>query len=142
MKSKTGLWIDHRQAILVTISEEGAETDAVLSKVEKHLRRADDASIRESFKTTSIQADDRRQNATTEHLNIYYDEVIERIRDASAILIFGPGEAKQELKSRLDGARLGERVVAVETEDKMTEPQIEAKVREFFAQHHHARASV
>ncbi len=37
----------------------------------------------------------------TGHLNIYYDEVISCIRDAESILIFGPGEAKGQVKNVL-----------------------------------------
>jgi hypothetical protein len=47
-------------------------------------------------------------------------------------LIFGPGEAKGELKKRLESKGLGGRIVGVETTDKMTERQIAAKVRAYF----------
>jgi nucleotide-binding universal stress UspA family protein len=63
------------------------------------------------------------------YLNIYYDAVIACIRDAEAILIFGPGEAKGELKKRLERHKLDGRIVAIETVDKMTDRQIAAKVR-------------
>ena len=58
------------------------------------------------------------------HLANYYDEVIACIGDAETILIFGPGEAKRELKRRMDRDKIGRRIVAMETADKMTEPQI------------------
>jgi hypothetical protein len=48
------------------------------------------------------------------------------------MLIFGPGEAKGELKKRLKKANLSGRVVGVETVDKMTDHQIAAKVRQHF----------
>jgi len=38
------------------------------------------------------------------------DEVIARIRAAEAILVFGPGEARGELKARLERGELGARV--------------------------------
>ena len=50
-----------------------------------------------------------------------------------SILIFGPGEAKGELKKRLEGDKLGGRIVSIETVDKMTDRQIAAKVRQHFA---------
>ncbi|MGH8502631.1 MAG: hypothetical protein ACREVE_09190 [Gammaproteobacteria bacterium] len=56
------------------------------------------------------------------------------IRDAESILLFGPGEAKDELKQRLEGNNLAGRVVGVETVDKMTDRQIAAKVRQHFAE--------
>ena len=50
--------------------------------------------------------------------------------DAETILIFGPGEAKGELKKRMERDKIGIRIVAMETADKMTEPQIVAKVKQ------------
>jgi hypothetical protein len=66
------------------------------------------------------------------HLNAYYDQVIAEIRGAESIHIFGPGEAKGELEKRLEHEGLKERVLAIETVDKMTDRQIAAKVREHF----------
>jgi hypothetical protein len=48
-------------------------------------------------------------------------------------LLFGPGEAKGELKKRLERKKMGGRIAAVETVDKMTDGQIAAKVRKHFA---------
>lgn len=58
--------------------------------------------------------------------------LIASIRDAESILIFGPGEAKGELKKRLEKNDLGRYIVGIETMDKMTDHQIAAKVRERF----------
>ena len=79
-----------------------------------------------------MPASDRRQRAFTGYLNVYYDAVIASIRDAESILIFGPGDAKGELKKRLKKDNLGGRIVCIETVDKMTDRQIAAKVRKYF----------
>ncbi len=73
-----------------------------------------------------------RQRALTGELNRYYDAVIAAVAEAALLFIFGPGEAKGELKKRLEAKRLGSRVAAIETADKMTDPQIVEKVRKFF----------
>lgn len=53
-----------------------------------------------------------------------------KTHDGDSIQIFGPGEAKSELEKRLKSKELGERIIGVETVDKMTDRQIAAKVRE------------
>jgi ABC-type branched-subunit amino acid transport system substrate-binding protein len=58
--------------------------------------------------------------------------VIASIRDAEAILIFGPGDAKGELKKRLKRNNLSGRIAGLETVDTMTDRQIAAKVRKYF----------
>ena len=105
----------------------------IMSEVEKQPRRSGDSPLKGPYEALQVPADDSRQRAFTGHLNIYYDEVIASIRDAESILIFGPGEAKDELKERLEGNNLGGRVVGIETVDKMTDPQIAQKVRQHFS---------
>ena len=132
MKRTMGLWIDHRKAVIVTISGKGEETSVIESKVEKQPGRF--AGIRSTapYEAQKVPADDRRNKKFTDQLNIYYDEVISVLRDAESILICGPGEAKGELKKRLEDGQLTHLIKAVETVDQMTDPQIAAKVREYF----------
>jgi len=134
MKTKVGLWIDHRKAIIVAVTEKGDETALVISKVEKQLRRSGDSPLKGTYEPGRVPADDSRQRTLTGHLNIYYEAVIACLRDAESILIFGPGEAKGELKERLEKSKLGGRIAGVETVDKMTDRQIAAKVRQYFAE--------
>ncbi|MGA2765797.1 MAG: hypothetical protein ABSG17_20825 [Spirochaetia bacterium] len=133
MKAKVGLWIDHRKAIVVAVTDKGEEIGLVISAIEKQARRSQSSRHMGSYEPQQVPADDSRQKAFTGHLNIYYDAVIASIRDAESILIFGPGEAKGELKKRLERIDLGGRIVSVETVDKMTDRQIAAKVRRYFA---------
>jgi hypothetical protein len=132
MKTKVGLWIDHRKAIVVAITDKGEETRLIISKVERQLRRLGDSPLEGAYDKAQAPARNSRQRMFTSHLNIYYDAVIACIRDAEAILIFGPGEAKGELKKRLRKSNLGGRIVGVETVDKMTDHQVAAKVRQHF----------
>jgi stalled ribosome rescue protein Dom34 len=131
MKRKVGLWIDHRKAVIVFLAGEEEEMKLVRSNVEKQIRRAASRSGG-PFESQAVQSHDRQQRAFTKHLNTYYKEVISCIRDAESILIFGPGEAKGELKKHLEREGLGGRTVGVETVDEMTDPQIAAKVRQHF----------
>lgn len=132
MKTKVGLWIDHQKAVVVSVTDKGEEIKQVISKVEKQLRRSGDSPLKGPYEPQQVPAGDSRQRKLTGHLNIYYDAVIASIREAESILIFGPGEAKGELKRRLLRDNLGGRIVGMETADKMTDRQILAKVRKHF----------
>jgi stalled ribosome rescue protein Dom34 len=121
---KVGLWIDHKKAVIFSLSNEGAEIKKISSELEKHIRFSGGAE--------EESAEDQRDRRFTGHLNNYYDEVISYIRNAESILIFGPGEAKSELKKRLENEKLHENIVGMETTDMMTDSQIVAKVRQRF----------
>jgi hypothetical protein len=129
---KTGLWIDHKKAIIVLATKEGEEIRTILSKAEKQLRRTGETPLKGSYESRDVPMSDSRQREFTEHLNVYYDEVIGCIHDAESILLLGPGKAKEELRKRLEKRNLGDRIAATETVDKMTDPQIAAKVRQYF----------
>jgi hypothetical protein len=132
MKTTVGLWIDHRKAIIVAVTDKGEETKLIISKVEKQPGRFAGARSTTPYESQQVRADNRRERKFTGHLNIYYDAVIACIRDAESILIFGPGEAKGELQKRIKKTNLGGRIVGIETVDKMTDRQIESKVKQYF----------
>ena len=133
MKRVVGLWIDHRKAVIVTIVGQGKEIILTMkSHMEPHVRFAGGSRSKAAHQSLEVTAEDQRDRRFADHLSTYYDEVISHIREADAILVFGPGEAKGELEKRLGSKGLGGRVVGVETVDKMTGRQIAAKVRERF----------
>jgi hypothetical protein len=130
MKTNAGLWIDHRQAIIVVLNGAGEQTTRIDSNVEKQPRRAGEPD-HGSFESQGVPADDSHQREYTGHLARYYDAIISYLRDATSILIFGPGETKGELKKRFEKQSDAPRTITLATTDKMTEPQIVARV------HHH-----
>jgi hypothetical protein len=132
MNDRVGVWIDHRQSVVVTLTANGEHIAHIVSNVEKHLERGGDSPLKGPYEARQVPADDSRQRALTGELNIYYDTVITALGSCESCFLFGPGEAKEELHKRLTKAKLGSRVLAVETADKMTDPQIIAKVRAHF----------
>lgn len=132
MRKEVGLWIDHKQAIIVTAANDGGDLKCIESNVEKDVRHTGRAGAKS---VAAPLAEDHRDRKLIEHLNKYYDEILSYLRDADAILILGPGEAKLELERRLKHAEASHRLVGVETADKMTKAQIKAKVRNFFVHH-------
>jgi hypothetical protein len=127
MKKEVGLWIDHREAFLVTITDDGEEMTRIYSNIEV------DAQFSGRSRSTGSQVAENIQNRQfTTNLGRYYDDVIGHIRNADSIWIFGPGEAKGELVKRLESKNLSQRIVGIETTDKLTDPQIVAKVRRHF----------
>ncbi len=132
-KTNVGLWIDHQKAVIVAVDGQAAEFSLTFSRAEKQLRRAGDSPMKGAFEAQKVPRDIVRERIKQAHLSAYYDGIIAAIRDADAILILGPGEAKGELKKRLQKNKLGKKIVGVEAADKMTNGQIAARVRKQFA---------
>ena len=94
MKTRVGLWIDHRRAVVVTVTDHGEEVSQIESGIEAKLRPD------QGRNANRPPGDDVQQRILTERQNEYYDAVIAAIRGAEAILDPGPGEAKTEFKGR------------------------------------------
>ena len=122
MQKTVGLWIDHKKAVVVFVDGKDTELKVISADIEKHHRQSGVAK----------PADDIRQRALTGHLDGFYDEVVDCIRDTGSILVLGPGEAKGELSKRLEKGNLSRRIVGMKTSDKMTDKQIIALVRGHF----------
>jgi hypothetical protein len=132
MKKEVGLWIDHRKTVIVIVENEVQVTREIRSNMEKHVRFSSGTHSKAPNSSQGSTAEDMRDRQFGDHLGRYYEGVVSFIRDAESILIFGPGEAKVELENRLKSEGFGDRIVGVETVDKMTDRQIEAKVRGHF----------
>jgi len=132
MKKEIGLWIDHREATIVILTEGREEIKHIISNSEKHIRYSGSSHSQTPAGKREVASEDQRDRKLGNQLNQYYDEVIAAIRDADSIQIFGPGEAKGELEKRIEHEGLNAHILAIETVDKMTDRQISAKVREHF----------
>ena len=124
MNHTVGIWIDHKRAVVVSVSAGHVTARTFESEVGAHPRY-------------SGQQDDGGEKKYEERhgqrMDQYYDEVISQLGQPEALLIFGPGEAKLELKERLSRSKtFSERTVAIETADKLTDSQIVARVKEHF----------
>jgi hypothetical protein len=132
MKINAGLWIDHKKTVIVLLIGKMEQEKIIESKIEKQLKRYSNLPNGNSSDSRQMPAEDAQQRDFIRQLNIYYDEVISFIKTAESIFIFGPGEAKLELKKRIEKKRLSKRIAGIEAADKMTNPQVAVKVRKYF----------
>ena len=132
MKKEAGLWIDHRKAVIVIVTDKGEETKEITSNIEKHVRFSGGTHSVSDDGRQQATAEDQRDRKYANHLNRYYDEVVTCIHDAETVQIFGPGEAKGELEKRLKRKNYAGHIDFIETVDKMTDRQIAAKVGKYF----------
>ena len=124
MNHKVGIWIDRKKAVIVFASTDGVTSKTVESEIGWHGR----------FSGPQEGGGEKKyEDRYGEHLDHYYDQVIHELGQPEALLIFGPGEAKLQLEERLSRSKaLSESIVGVETSDKLTDPQIVAKVKEHY----------
>jgi hypothetical protein len=130
MKKQAGLWIDHKKAVLVIVTDGREEKKLILSNTEKNVRFSGGHHSQSPYGAYRGSYESTRDRRFSNNLNQYYDEVISAFRGAETVLIFGPGEAKGEIEKRLQRKHFRGQVVSIETADKMTDRQVVAKIKE------------
>ena len=124
MNHKVGVWLDHKSAVIVSTSAGHVSSKTLESEVGAHPRYSGQE---------GGGGEKKYEQRHGEQLDRYYDDIISQLGLPEAVLIFGPGEAKLELKERLSRFKaLSGCTVDLETADKLTDPQIVAKVKDHF----------
>ena len=133
MNHRVGIWIDHKKAVIVFASADRVTVTTLASEVGPHARYSKRAGYPTPDGPQEGGGEKSYEKRYDQHLDRYYNEVISQLGQPDALLIFGPGEAKLQLKERLSRSKsLSECVVEVETADKLTDPQVVAKVKEHY----------
>jgi hypothetical protein len=90
MSHKVGIWIDHKKAVIVSVSGDRVTAKTLESDVGPHTRYSgpEDGGGEKKYEERHGQ-----------HLDRYYDEVISQLGQPEAVLILGPGEAKCNSRS-------------------------------------------
>ena len=125
MNRKVGLWLDQKKAVIVSITNDGEERRIITSNMEHYVRYSSNV-------PGDGSEEDVRDRRFWNHLGEYYDKVIAQIGEAKSIQIFGPGEAKYELKKRLESEGMLENIVSVDEAGSLTDRQVAKRVRERF----------
>lgn len=127
MSHQTGIWIDHKKAVIVEVFAARVSTTTLASDVGPHSHYGG---------SQEGGGEKKYEERHAHHLDRYYDAVVGRLGEPDALLLLGPGEAKLELERRIARSKaLAHSVVSVVSTDKLTDPQIVAKVKEHFERH-------
>jgi hypothetical protein len=128
MAKQAGVWIDHKQAIVVLLTGKEKEIKKITFDIGQPIRAVAGSRSTRPYKPGEFIAEDTLQRKVENDRQNYYDDVIKSFRGAKGLLVLGPGEAKGEFVKRLRSKKLSGVTLDVETVDKMTDRQIAAKV--------------
>jgi len=133
MKLQGGLWIDHREAVIVLIDGTQLRMRKVASRARRRRGMERGMHAPRAYGAHSVSSDDIRAREFEGQLASYYDEVISVIRHMNEVVVLGPGEARNEFKKRMERAQLGSLITEVSACDRLTRRQLAARVRAHFA---------
>ena len=125
MHKRVGLWLDRNKAVIVSIANNIEARRIITSDMEHYV-----------LYSTIVPGDGYPENIRDRrfwnHLGEYYAKIVEHIRDATEIQIFGPEVAKYELEKHLENEGLAIHIVSIEDAEKMTDLEVGIKVQKRF----------
>jgi len=119
---QVAIWVDHQECLLVKFhNEQLLREEEIDSSVDPHTHGG-------GWSQHRIEAHRHEQ------LKHFYDEIVEHLGSVDEILILGPGQAKHELRSRIERHKgLRGKVADLITTDKISEEQFIQEAEEYFS---------
>jgi stalled ribosome rescue protein Dom34 len=119
-KQYAGVWIDNQKAMIITNTSESDGEFAIKDKLKSGENFGGGS---EHSMNNAKQSDNLKYFKTISNQLLKYDE----------ILIFGPGKSQEQLQNHLEGdAQFNKKKISIDSAEHLTDPQMIAKVREFF----------
>ena len=133
MSKKTGIWIDHAKAVIVSLEQDKEQVSTIESKAGRRVRLSGGSRTKTPYGPQDIAPESRRYRKYQQSLKNYYGKICRKVGNSEALYVFGPGNAKTEFRKYVEGLKqTTPPIVKFETADKMTEGQLVARVRDYF----------
>lgn len=128
-----GIWLDKEKAFIITLENGKESFNEIISKIENY-RIHGGSGTRLKGGPQDVVQDSKYLEREKHQFKRYFNEIISSIKDANALVIFGPAGINNRLKKELEEfyKDINQKVVAVEKADSMTQNQTKALVRDYF----------
>jgi len=132
MSNKAGIWIDREHAILIMLANGGQGIATFIVGEPKSFPPTTESRAQHAYTPNDFQPEDRIERKEQAARKQMYDAILTTLQGVESLIVLGPGEAKKEFAKHIESKRPQHMLVEIETADKMTEPQLAAKVRQHF----------
>lgn len=130
---KTGIWIDSKKAYIVNLSGSDASLSVITSEIEGVTRIEGEGKEYGRFGNQYTTLENKQENRRKHEIAEYLEEVVDNIKSADEIVVFGPAQMKIELEKQIkENQPLAKKLLDVVNADSMTENQIVAWVKDYY----------
>lgn len=130
---KTGVWLDKKKAIVVTIYNGEISLNTILSNIED-FHPASGFGLGYKGSPLDTHPEDKYMKREKHQLKSYFKNIINEIKNADAIVLFGPTESCEKLHKEIiqNHAYLAPKIKDIIKADSMNKAQVKAWVKAFF----------
>jgi hypothetical protein len=133
-EKKAGIWLDQEVAFIIRMVDEGEPViEKVKSDVESRIRIPGEEKVSARFGQSYLDDQEKKQKRQRNQREKYFKEIIKLLSDVDYLYILGPGLAKEGLNNAIENdTSLKLKVILSEAADRLTRPQLIARVEDFF----------
>jgi len=131
---KVGIWIDRRNAKIISIKGGNVQFDTIVSNLEDfNVTGGSGTSVKGG--PQDVVKERKYLEREKQQLSAFFQAIALFIADADAIVILGPAQTGEKLHAELSEkhTQLHNKVKSVEKADSMTDNQLIARVRDYYA---------
>lgn len=131
---KIGIWLDSKNAFVVHINKDGESMTKIASGIEFFNRTGTSGSRKKWGGTQDITHEQNYLEREKQQFKKYFKEIANTVSNVDELVLFGPAGINDKLKKELEESypTIGDKIVATQKTDSMTENQTKALIREFF----------
>lgn len=133
-EKKAGIWLDQEKAFIIRVAGLAEPPmEKIESGVESVIRHKGEGKVSARFGQAFIDDQEKKQHRQKNQRQKYFKEIIEKIQDVDFVYLFGPSDARHELKNEIEKLRSWKGIIAAnEPADRLTENEMKKKVINFF----------
>ncbi len=130
---KVGIWIDQKEAHIITLSESKVYSKTIYSDIDTRIRVDGEKKQFGRFGDQFLVDEKGKKNRIEEYTQRYLMGILKELKNADEIVLFGPAQTKSKLeKVILNNPGVAPKLKAVKISDNMTHNQKIAYVKDFY----------
>ncbi|SFR33329.1 hypothetical protein SAMN04490243_0654 [Robiginitalea myxolifaciens] len=132
---KVGIWIDRKNAHLVFLTPKGEVMHTVESELEFFRPKGGSGTPNARWGPQDVVQDSKYLERHKHQMKQYFSEVVKHLKAGDSIVLFGPADTAALLRTELETNHhdLAAGITSVHKADSMTDNQVKAWVRDYFA---------
>lgn len=131
-KKLTGIWLDRKQAFIVTLNGQEANTETIFSEIED-FHAIGGARAKTPWGPMYTVPEKKYEERRKHQIRMYFDKILKKVKGQESLYLFGPAELKDKLKAEiLQRHAFRSCKLQVAHADSMTDAQKVAQVKKHY----------
>lgn len=133
---KVGVWIDQREANIINLENEAIQKKTIYSDIETRVRVEGEKKQFGRFGDQYLVDEKGKQNRLEHQMQKYLQRVMDELKSADQIMLFGPAQTKDRLhKLIIENRNMANKMDSILVSEKMSDNQKIAYVKKFYGEH-------